>query len=100
MDNINFEIDDEIKQDNEQDNNYVKYLRPTIESRSNNNLPPAQTDKPPISNKRTLSVNYDPYKSYNQSQKIATDGIAVNFDYLISAIGVLRILLIVIFSYY
>jgi len=98
MDNKNFEIDNEIKQDEEREN-YVKYLRPTIETRSNNNIATPKIETPASSNKRALSVTYDPYKSYTQSQKIATDGIDLNYDYLLSAIGLLRILLIVTFIF-
>lgn len=99
MDNINFQINDEIKQEEykekQRDNNYVNHLRPSIEPKNNNLKVLENVDS--NKNTRSRSIAYDPFKSYNQSQKIASDGIALNFDYLMSAIGLLRILLIASF---
>jgi hypothetical protein len=90
MENSNFQIEDENQKQNKTIN-----IRPSIVSTAPTHLSP-----PPVvhnivrKNTRALSIAYDPFKSYNQSQKIIS-GSRINKDYLISAVGVLRILLIV-----
>ena len=100
MDNVNFDIDEDetpppIRKQGE--SSYVKNLRPTsklsIGEESKEGIE-AEISVPNTARARALSTVYDPFKSYNQSQKISTGGF-INKGYLISAIGLLRMLIVV-----